>query len=104
MYKHINKTFIYSRKVPLSLVVYKGNIVHPCECCVQLGADFYLQRQDEYEKRLQLDNRYLSIVDNFFNAAMPGMRCVWNRCTLQWQRNPCRHLDKPNCSENQVLS
>lgn len=76
MYKHINKTFIYSRKVPLSLVVYKGNIVHPCECCVQLGADFYLQRQDEYEKRLQLDNRYLSIVDNFFNAAMPGMWCV----------------------------
>lgn len=76
MYKHINKTFIYSRKVPLSLVVYKGNIVHPCECCVQLGADFYLQRQDEYEKHLQLDNRYLSIVDNFFNAAMPGMRCV----------------------------
>lgn len=43
---------------------------------MQLGADFYLQRQDEYEKRLQLDNRYLSIVDNFFNAAMPGMRCV----------------------------
>lgn len=29
MYKHINKTFIYSGKVPLSLVVYKGNIVHP---------------------------------------------------------------------------
>lgn len=76
MYKHINKTFIYSRKVPISLVVYKGNIVHPCKCCVRLGADFYLQRQDEYEKCLQLDNRYLSIVDNFFNAAMPGMRCV----------------------------
>lgn len=73
MYKHINKTFINSRKVPLSLVVYKGNIVHPFECCVRLEADFYLQCQDEYEKRLQLDNRYLSIVDNFFNAAMPGM-------------------------------